>query len=480
MKKEMLLKVLVQVKTHLFIFALLQCGFSIYAQSDSIKYDIQLMGLASSGQYAPFWLQNNQFGRVSVEPFSSNLSVGILKDFKQTNNIFDYRYSANALLTTDKNRTSLYLHELYAEARLLVFDLTLGAKEEIFGNQDSSLSMGGFLFSKNYRPIPKIYAGIRQFTPVPFTKGYFEIKGGISHGWFTDSTFMKDVLLHHKYFYFRLGGKLPVRFQYGIDHVSQWGGTSQRYGALPTGFKNFVNVFLARSGGNDALLGEQINVLGNHIISQSMKLEANAGNFQINAYWQNISEDSPLRLMWQTMNKVDGLWGLSVRNQKIPLIQGILYEFLNTTDQSGPYHDRDGIVFGGADNYLNNFIYESGWSFFSRTIGTPLITSTVYNNDGVIGIRNNRVQAHHFGIEGKYAEYQYKIMTTMSKNYGTYSYKYQTMKSATSVYIDINKRFKRFYNIEAGLMIGADFGQMYGNNTGCMITLKKRGDLFNY
>jgi len=462
------------------MLTLLLSGVNVYALSDSVKYDIQLSGLASGGQYAPFWLQNNQFGKISVEPFSSNLSVDISKDLKKSSKLFDYGFGANALLTTDNTKTNLYFHELYAEARLLVFDLTMGAKEEIFGNQDSSLSMGGFLFSKNYRPIPKIYAGIRQFTAVPFTKGYFEIKGGISHGWFMDKIYIKDALMHHKYFYFRLGGKLPVKVQYGMDHVSQWGGTSPRYGTSPTGFSNFVNIFLARSGGVDANREEQINALGNHIISQSMKLEVETGNFQINAYWQNISEDSPLRLMWQTMNKADGLWGLSIHNQKFPIIQRVLYEFLNTTDQSGPYHDKDGIVFGGADNYLNNFFYESGWSYFSRTIGTPLITSSIYNDNGVIDIRNNRVKAHHFGIDGTYTEYQYKIMTTISNNYGTYSLKYPTMKSATSIYIDINKRFKRFYNIEAGVMIGADFGQMYGNNAGCMITLRKRGDLFNY
>ncbi|MDO9153042.1 MAG: hypothetical protein Q7U47_04935, partial [Paludibacter sp.] len=45
----------------------------------------------------------------------------------------------------------------------------------------------------------------------------------------------------------------------------------------------------------------------------------------------------------------DGLFGFSVKNKKFPVIQGFLYEYLTTTDQSGPYHDKDGMIYGGND-----------------------------------------------------------------------------------------------------------------------------------
>ena len=479
MKTLKLYKIKKTVINCIIILTLLLISFHLHAQSDSIKYGIQLSGIASSGQYAPFWLQNNQFGKISFQPFSSNVSASIYKNLKKSNKSFDYGFGVNTLFTANNSKTDLYFHELYAEARLLVFDLTLGAKEELFGNQDSSLSMGGLLFSKNYRPIPKIYAGIRDFSAVPFTKGYFEIKGGISHGWFTDDTYIKDALLHHKYFYFRLGGKLPVKVQYGMDHVAQWGGESVKYGTNPSDVNDFIGIFVASSGGSNSDVNEQINAMGNHIISQSLKTEINAGNYQLELYWQNISEDSPLRLMWQAMNKADGLWGLSIKNNKFPIFQHFVYEYLNTTDQSGPYHEKDGIVFGGFDNYFNNYWYESGWTYYQRTIGSPLITSTIYNNN-ILEIRNNRVQAHNIGLEGTYRAYHYKIMATASKNYGLYRYPYQHMKSATSIYAELCKVYNDFYGIEAGLKIGADFGEMYGNNVGCMISLKKTGILFKH
>ena len=136
------------------------------------------------------------------------------------------------------------------------------------------------------------------------------------------------------------------------------------YGPQPSKINDLVRVFVAASGGADAATPDQINVLGNHIISQSMKLDAVVQDFRISAYWQNFTEDTPFRLMWQTMNVSDGIWGLSVRNESFPVVKGFLYEYINTTDQSGPYHDKDGIVYGGSDSYMTNGVYSGGWNYF--------------------------------------------------------------------------------------------------------------------
>jgi len=63
--------------------------------------------------------------------------------------------------------------------------------------------------------------------------------------------------------------------------------------------------------------------LGNHIISQSVRADADVSGFRIGAYWQIVLEDSPIRLIGKTMNTPDGLWGLSVRNEHFPVIQGV-------------------------------------------------------------------------------------------------------------------------------------------------------------
>lgn len=439
------------------------------------------MGMASSGKYAPFWLQSNRYGLIPASSASAGLLAGINKDFGTKKRLFDYGFKVNLLVQAYDNKTAAYFHEYYVKARLSVFDFIVGAREEILGNQDSTLSCGGFLFSKNARPMPKITLGIEHFTPIPFTAGFLEVKGAIAHGWFTDNIYATNLFLHHKYLYGRIGGKLPVHFQYGLDHVAQWGGVVPGYGQQPADLKSFVDIFYGRAGGSDASKNDQFNALGNHIISQSMKLDVDILEFSVSGYWQKISEDGPVKYFWNAPNKADGLWGVSVRNSQFPYIKGILYEFLQTSDQSGPYLDKDGIIYGGADGYFNNGVYQNGWTYYSRTIGTAFISSPLYNKDGSVSIENNRVIVHHIGVEGDVLGYRYKFLSSFSKNYGTYSVPLATYGvKNTSLLLEVNKQFPALSNIQIGCSVGADFGKLYGNSVGCLFSIKKTGNLFNY
>lgn len=449
------------------------------AQNDTVKYDVSVLGVVSTGAYSPFWMNSKQHGKISDKPFSAGLLAGINKDYNTKKTLFNYGFKANALLQIDKTQTKVYFHELYAKARFSVFDFVVGAREDHLGNQDSTLSCGGFLFSQNARPMPKVTIGIEHFTAIPFTFGLLEVKGALSHGWFTDNLYATNVFLHHKYAYLKIGGKYAVNFQYGLDHVGMWGGIVPGNGQQPTNWNAYKTIFMAGSGASDAPVGEQINALGNHIISQSVKFDVRLSDFKLNIYWQDLSEDGPVKSMLKAMNRCDGLVGFAVRNKKLPYVKGFLYEFLNTTDQSGPYHDKDGIVYGGNDSYFSNYIYHTGWSYFSRTIGTPFIfPSTQKETDGDFYSTNNRVLVHHFGIEGDVCDYQYKVMTSFSKNYGTYSS--PMMIENTSVLVEVNKRFPKYNNFEFGCSVGADIGKLYGNSVGAQFTIRKRGDLFHY
>ena len=451
------------------------------AQNDTIKYDVGFTGVTSTGKYAPFWLQSDQYGKISGSPNSANVQVGVNKDFGNKTKLFDYSFKANLLLQTDKDKTTAAFHEYYVHARFSVLDFIVGAREEVLGSQDSTLSCGGFLFSKNARPMPKITFGMEHFTAVPFTYGLLEVKGAISHGWFTDNIYTTNLFLHHKYLYGRIGGKLPVHIQYGVDHVAQWGGVVPGYGKQPSSLSDFKSIFWGHSGGADAVISDQTNTLGNHIISQHLKLDLDISNFRVSGYWQNLSEDGPVKLMWYAMNKADGLWGVTVRNARFPFIKGILYEYMNTTDQSGPFQDKDGLVYGGDDDYFNNGIYQNGWTYYSRTIGTPFISSPLYNSNGAVSIQNNRVIVHHIGIEGDVSGYAYKFLTSVSNNYGTYSAPLATdLRKNTSVLLEVKKQFSGLSNIELGCSVGADFGKLYGNSVGCLFSIRKIGNLFHY
>lgn len=468
------------IKKIALITLILAVWHQLYAQNDTLRYQVELSGLASSGEYSPFWMHSNQYDKMSPDPMAAFFSAAVYKPINEKSGSFQYGFGANLILRTDSRQQNFYIHELYAKAKWLVFDLTIGAKEEILGNQDSTLSCGGLLFSENSRPMPKITIGIEHFTPVPFTGGWLEVKGALTHGWINDNAFGTGELLHHKYLYAKIGGKLPVHLQYGLDHVAQWGGNLPYFGQQPIGLRDYIDIFFGKAGGSDATTNDQLNALGNHIISQSMRLDVDFSGFSLGAYWQNVNEDGPIRVIWNSMDLPDGLWGISLRNNKIPFVQGIVYEYLNTTDQSGPYHDRDGLIYGGDDNDFNNGIYQAGWTYFSMTVGTPLISSPYYNKNHEIGIFNNRVQAHHFGVEGNIKGYKYKILATFSKNYGTYNNPFPKMLTNDSYLLQINKKLLKTANIEIGTSLGWDKGELFGNSFGGMITIRKTGDLFHY
>ena len=465
-------------KIKFVLFLSLVISFRIYAQNDSIQYDVELMGITSTGNYAPFWIQSNQWGKVSAQPNSTNLLIGINKAYGDKSRLFDYGYKAKLLLQADQVESKVYLHEIYLKARFSAFDLSIGAQEEIFGNQDSTLSGGGFLFSQNARPIPKITVGILNFTPIPYTMGYLEIKGALSQGVFRDNIYIQNELLHHKYGYLRIGGKLPIHLQYGLEHTALWGGNIPGIGQQTISLYDFQNVFFAKNGGANTDITEQMNAQGDHRISQSVKLEAQISDYKINAYWQNFSEDGPIKFIAAAVNIQDGLWGLSIKNEKLAFLNAFVYEYLNTSDQSGTIFQKDGIIYGGRDNYFMNGIYRSGWNNFSRTIGTPFISSPIYNKNNEIATTNNRVEVHQFGIGGDILGYRYRSMYSLSKNYGTYDLHFQNMKPNISMLVEINKKLKKYNNVECGLTLANDYGELYGNSFGFKVSIRKTGNLF--
>ncbi|MBP1639716.1 MAG: hypothetical protein H6Q17_1299 [Bacteroidetes bacterium] len=472
-----------QIKLIVFGTLLIESLFAsttAMAQKDTIRYDVSWAGAISSGKYAPFWQQSNRYGTLLSSPNSTTLMAGISKNADEMHSLFKYGFKATLLLQTGSKETNVYFHELYIQGKLSVFDLIVGAREEHLGCQDSTLSGGGMLFSHNSRPMPKITAGIEHFTPVPFTHGYLEVKGAMSHGWFTDNVYMQNVYLHHLYAYLRIGGRLPVHLSYGADHVAQWGGHNSIEGQQPDGWNDFIRIVEGKDGGSNALQTDRMNALGNHIISQNIKLEGSWRGFSLSAYWQNLQETGPIRFIGFTPNASDGLWGVVLRNKRFPIVKGILYEYFRTIDQSGPMHDRDGLVYGGNNGYYMNGVYQEGWNYYYRSIASPFISSPLYNSDGTIYTLNNRVAVHHFGAEGDIGGYNYKLLASFSKNCGSYSAPLSSVIKNSSFLLEVHKLFPRLQGLEATVSLAADFGKLYGNSTGCMITLRKRGLLFKY
>lgn len=451
---------------------------------DTIMYHGQLSSLASSGDMAPFLLRTNQQGNISSKPYSVNASVGVSKMASNVSRWWDYSFgvqlTGRAANQPREYFTDLWLptwdftgycEQLWAHARLWVVDVTAGVKPIQQGSQSKTMSMGALLFSNNAHAIPRVTIGIDDYIAFPGLYGYLEIKGGITHGWLgDDNRYVEKVQLHHKFIGLRLGGKLPVTLAYEMHHAAQWGGYK-----LPTGngekvdygnrLLDWWNVFLFRSGGIS--LSDQLNAQGNHIGVQEVALKYQQNGWRVTAYWQSIFEDMSARFIGFGTNTRDGLWGVNVRQDRWPFINEWTYELLNTTHQSGPLHDKDGLVFAGGDSYYTNSAYPAGWTYYGQIIGNPYLQTN-----------NNRVRAHFVGISGDIYGYKYRILASHVDNYGRY--KEPSQSTNTALAIEVNHRFKKLWGLEIGVSLAGDIGTQYGNQIGGSIRIAKTGILCTY
>ena len=105
-------------------------------------------------------------------------------------------------------------------------------------------------------------------------------------------------------------------------------------------------------------------------------------------------------------------------------------------------------------------------------IGTPLVTSPIYNTDATLNIYNNRVEAFHLGIEGEPSErFGYRALLTKSNNWGTYGKPFKEMKTSYSGLMELIFKPNKLWDIRTSFAF--DKGELYGNNYGGMITITR-------
>ena len=131
-----------------------------------------------------------------------------------------------------------------------------------------------------------------------------------------------------------------------MQHIAQWGGVNTLNEDLvqPNSWTDYLRIFIGASGDENALQTDQNNALGNHL-----------GNFEL-----MVSFDF-------------GKFGFQINLKEKSLIDGLLFEALNTTDQDALRQIDDGV--GGEylepDSFFNNGVYQSGWTYKGRVVGSP-------------------------------------------------------------------------------------------------------------
>ena len=442
---------------------LLLCAMSAYAWDwwplpmaqpdtcrDTLFYSGGVSAVASSPSGSPTWIHGNRNGDISTLPYSGNIRLGIIKPATRPNRWYDWDGAVVLSGRIAGSNTAVqgtgFFSLLYAHARLYVVDITVGIKPWYSPFGDAELTAGDLLFSNNAHPIPRISVGIDNYTAFPGLYGYVEVRGGLTQGWLGDNNpYVSKTLLN---------------LAYELHHAAQWGGYENGVVDLGNDWNSFMRVFSGKQGGSARI--EQLNSQGNHIVSQILCLTAKGEKWHVDLYWQDLQEDGVVHFMGSRRNSKDGRWGIHAAQDVWPFISGFTFECIQMTDQSGPWENRDGMVFGGNDFYYSNGVYKQGWTYFGRSICSPLLSPD-----------NSRVWAYHAGIKGDIYGFKYRVLCTYADNYGTY---YVPLNNHnTTVLLEVHKTVPQAWGLDFGIALGGDFGTQYGTRLGGMITISKRG-----
>lgn len=404
---------------------------------DSIRWNVELNATSSVGHNTPFWLVNNLQGLSSVEKNSGYVRLSAFHDMDTTRR---FTWGAGVDVAVPWRYSSPFIvQQFYGEVKYRCLQAMLGSKEMWGCFNDPRLSSGNLLYSGNSRPIPQLRIGIFDYADIWGLGGWLGIKGYLAFGAFTDERWQcswvapgnkrtERVLYHSKGLWLRNGNpsKFPLVFEAGIEMATQFGGISYENGEvihMPHSLRDWFKAVVPLKGDETTPGGEQVNIQGNMVGNWNFCLSwMPKADWSVKAYYEHFFEDHSMLYIdyrWR-----DGLWGVEATFPSNPFVSAFVYEFMTTRDQSGPLlndtNDKIPEQVSGKDNYYNHYIY-SGWQHWGMGIGNPMVLSPIFNRDGNLYFRTNRIVGHHFGISGNpTSDLRYRVLFSYSRNWGTY------------------------------------------------------------
>jgi len=464
-------------------------------EPDKTTFQLSALGSAATGTNTPFWVVSNRYGTVPMDAGNGYFRSSVLHNQSLGQKGFYWSAGFDALVSAPRDK-NVYVHQLFGEIGYKFISLSVGSKELYMSMWDKQLSSGDMIQSMNARPIPEVQISIPHFVTIPFTKGWFHMKGHIAIGRSFDKKYLdknidqqflytKEVLWHHKSAFARLKdsrGDFPFYLSFGVRHIAQWGGTSTdpKLGKQPQSLKDLIRIFFMKSGGENASHSAQANALGAHHVSYDFQIGFDKRDWAVQAYYQHICGDRSGVLFY---NETDGLWGGRLDLRRFRWLNKFVFEYITTKNQSGPFHfidfdhEKHPGRGGGADNYYNNGEYTTGLSYFNRGIGSPLLPSPEYNNDGSPGFHATRIQDFHFAIEGFFSEQlSYRALLTVMNGWGTPMRPFLKKKTGTSFLIEMNYTNPQLAGWSFGGALAGDTGDMVGDKSfGFSLCIRKQG-----
>ncbi len=463
--------------------------------TDTTRSYVEVAGYVNSMARSPFWFQSNQFGIVS--PTAKTLvsaRAGVESYWKLSEDAANgkpgWRVGGGIEAVGNiTDQSKVMLPQAHVSVRFKDWELSAGRKKRWLGLADSTMGLGSYTWSGNALPIPAVYFGTNKFIPVPFTKGVLSFSGSYSDGWFESGRpITSELKLHQKSLYLRIGKESStVKLYGGFVHQVQWGGKSPYEtvnGQMPKGFENYLNVIFGtlNPSGKDKTDFDLENRVGNHLGSLDMGMEIETYGATIFMYRQSFIEDGSL---FYLNNVLDGLHGFRIK-RKISYgaafeVNEALVEFFNSKSQGGAEFIEGDGKYRGKDDYFHHVQVRDGWSYYNRTIGSPVIpptTETSWRWPAYFFTSNNRVSALHLGLKGTFLQdWKWHTKLTYTHNLGTYNAPFGEGVKQFSGFVAIERTF--LSDVISGLTgqvsCAFDTGKLYQNSAGVMVSIRKAG-----
>ncbi len=427
------------------------CGSSLlYSQKIDFEGSVEVNGAVGSEDVIPFWMFTN-----------SSTEFGALSNFSGTGEVIGtYDISENASVEAggsffyrDDVTDEFQRRELYARFQNNWLRVTLGAKASETLNEGLSATNKNFLWSNNARPIPGLL--IEANEPIRISD-VFGIDWGIGHYVMNDDRYVEDTRIHYKRLALVVTLNENHKLTGRIQHFAQWAGTSPEVGDLESDFSAFVDVFFARRSKEVLVDGELLNAVGNHLGSYLLDYEfnTNIGAFSI-SHEHPFEDGSGTRLA----NFPDGVWAVFFEPSNSRIFDAFQYEFITTTDQGNS-------PTAGVDNYFNNSVYRSGWTYEQNIIGLPFVLFDRTTQIGPLNspIVGNRIVAHNFGASGQINKIAWKLKSTAVTNKGLAGVPFDPELRNWYNYLLLSYTNEAYGTIS--LSAGADFGNLTDTNFG--------------
>lgn len=485
--------------------------YSAKSQDTDVEYSVGCISNASSGNFAPYLISALTNGKIveanglqadiflgknlsDENKFSWGFAVEVVGGIFSGNQYQKWNNDKEDWTTHTISPANFRIQQLYGEVRYRNLQFTCGMKEHTSCILNQKLSSGDLIESGNAIPIPELRVGLTDFISVPLTDNWLQIDGCLSYGPKIDEKFQRDLynyynyhiasgeIFTYKHLHLRSNPDVPLCVTVGMQVASFFGGKSDYYSKGE----------IIRSLYFDKDFLSYLNMIAPVFVKKESFVQGSSfGSWDFLASYQ-LKNQSELRFYFQgpfedgsgiaRRNGYDGIWGVEYVSSQRNWLSGLVVEYIDFRNQSGPIHwqpnDTPGTpitsVATGRDDYYNNGFYNS-FDNYGLSMGTPFILAPIYNTDGYPAFACNRANGFHIGISGRIIDnLDYRLLSSYQRGMGQYTIPYQTPRECVSFMAEgkytVNDR------ISLCLQVAFDKGSLRGNNFGSMLHFQYSGN----